>query len=353
MKIVYIGDSQESSTSFHRASALVRLGHDVEIFDPYLNLNVLTKNVIVNKFHYITGYQFLQKKIYDWLIDKFSKVSTIDLIWVDGGELFGPRHLSFLKKIAKKVVLYNIDDPTGNRDKGRFRSLIKSLIYYDLCVVVRNSTFDEIKQMGGKVLLVSRSYDEVAHKEIDSSTNIPEHFISDVTFIGTWIKNEQRDLFLLQLLNAGINVKVWGDRWEKAKNWNEIRNIYQGPSLKGEEYVMAIKGAKICLGLLSKGNRDLHTTRSLEIPYAGGLLCAQRTIEHTEMFLDNVEAVFWENIDECIKVCQKLLMDSQLNQKIRVNGKTKVLKLGVGNENVCKHILNSLENDFSTNFNQK
>lgn len=353
MKIVYIGDSQESSTSYHRARALARLGHYIEIFDPYVSLNVLTKNAIINKFHYITGYQFLQDKIQKWLVEKLSKVNNIDLIWVDGGELFGPKHVVFLKKNAKKVILYNIDDPTGTRDKGRFASLVKALKQYDLCVVVRKSTFDEIKQIGAKVLQVSRSYDEVAHKEIHDDTKIPEHFLSDVTFIGTWIKNEKRDLFLLQLLKAGINVKVWGDRWEKSKNWDAIKNIYQGPSLKGKEYAMAIKGAKICLGLLSKGNRDLHTTRSLEIPYAGGLLCAQRTIEHTEMFLDNVEAVFWDDIDECIKVCQNLLKNSELNQTIRLNGKAKVLKLSVGNENVCSHILNSIENDLSINFNQK
>ena len=51
---------------------------------------------------------------------------------------------------------------------------------------------------------------------------------------------------------------MWSDRWQKPP---------------------------LCLGLLSKGNRDLQTTRSLENPYAGGPLCAQRTSERLALYV--------------------------------------------------------------------
>ena len=76
----------------------------------------------------------------------------------------------------------------------------------------------------------------------------------------------------------------YGDRWQKAPEWPVIKNIWRGPGLVGQDYVEAIQSAKICLGLLSKQNRDQHTMRSVEIPYISSVLCAERTEEHLAMY---------------------------------------------------------------------
>jgi len=341
--IFYFGDSHLSSTSAHRANALRRLGYVVEIIDPYREFANALRSFL-GAVHYRTGYVLLQKKIARWLNQVIQEKTPPDLIWIDSGELFGPSCLKVINDYKIPVILYNIDDPTGKRDGNKFDSLIKALPFYDLVVVVRKETEAECWSLGARaVMRVWRSYDEVEHRAFDNRADIPEKYKSEVVFIGTWMRYEKRDEFLLELIEQGIPVSIWGDRWQKSPHLAKLQPFLKGKSLSGRDYVAAAQGAKICLGLLSKGNRDLHTTRSLEVPYAGGLFCAKRTIDHQELYKDGVEAVFWSDSTECADQCKKLLSDDPMRERIRLAGMARVRALGVGNEDVCKSILNTLE----------
>jgi spore maturation protein CgeB len=84
--------------------------------------------------------------------------------------------------------------------------------------------------------------------------------------------------------------------------------------LPGDDYAKVIQCAKVNLGSLSNGNRGLHTTRSLDIPALGGLLCAERTTEHREMYVEGKEALFWSSAQECAKVCCNIVEGEVLRQ---------------------------------------
>jgi hypothetical protein len=156
------------------------------------------------------------------------------------------------------------------------------------------------------------------------------------------MRGEGRDEFLLKLAQRGLKLAIWGDRWERSALWPQIQPYWRGVALSGREYVYAISGAKICLGLLSKGNRDLHTTRSMEIPFAGGLLCAERTSEHIEIYDDGVEAIFWSNVDDCFDICSLLIDDEERREAIKKAGAKRVRDNRVGNEDLCRKILSCL-----------
>lgn len=343
MNILYLGASNESSTSRHRANALTRLGHHVIIADPYLSFKKWLSHKLLNALHFRTGYCLLENTALAWITDQLENNENIDLVWVDSGELFGPRCIKKLRENNRKVILYNHDDPTGTRDGRRFHSLIKSLPYYSICAVVRNENNIEFYKAGAQqVIQVWRSHDEIAHAPYDNRNTIDKKYISDVVFIGTWMRHERRDEFLLQLINAGLNVKIWGQRWNKSPHWPKLKAHIGGAALSGREYVAAIQGSKVCLGFLSKTNRDLHTTRSMEIPYAGGVFCAQRTTEHQQLYTENVEAVFWEDIDECIRQCKNLVTDNLFRESIRTAGMQRVRRNKVGHENQCQIILDQV-----------
>ncbi|WP_229368018.1 CgeB family protein [Telluribacter humicola] len=290
--------------------------------------------------HHKTGYQLLQRRLSQWLIQITQTIDAPDMIWVDGGELFGPACLNQLKTFKCPIVLYNVDDPTGKRDGSRFKSLLQALPLYDMVVVVRSETEQECWKLGAtKVLRVLRSYDEVAHHPFENRLAIPAQFRSEVAFIGTWMKHEKRDELLVTLVKQGIPVSIWGSRWQKSPYWHLLKDSYRGGALGGREYVAAIQGSKICLGMLSKGNRDLHTQRSLEVPFAGGLFCAERTTEHQQLYKEGVEAIFWSDADECALLCKQLLQDDTSREQIRQAGMRRVRELSVGNEDVCKTIV--------------
>lgn len=337
--ILYLGDSSSGSTSGHRARALERIGHVVKIADPYKAFASQLHSRFMGPIHFRTGYRLLNSKVVKWLASVLKTQEKPDLVWVNSGELFGPASLSLLKNFGCPIVLYNNDDPTGGRDGRRFDSLLKALPYYDLCAVMREQNVNEFKEKGAKqVMRVFMSYDEDVHRPFDRMEDIPESFRSEVAFIGTWMRFEKRDEFLLELIRQGIPVSIWGDRWEKSPLFSQLKSHWRGNALRGRDYVAAIQGAKICLGLLSKGNRDLHTQRTLETPYSGGLLCAERTSEHLEMYKEGVEAVFWSDASECAKVCKTLLDNDKLREDIRRAGMQRVRDLKVGNEDVCRKI---------------
>lgn len=344
MKILYIGHADPGSTSCHRADALIRLGHDVFLADPYAALFKCLQGQIRGALHYRTGYRLIQTAVCAWVLGLLKQHENWpEVIWVDGGELIGVKAAIKLRQFGCPTILYNIDDPTGHRDGHRWDSLLSALPAYDLCVVVREENVKEFYDLGARnVYRVWRSYDEMAHRPFDIIAKVPSEFRSDVAFVGTWIRGEERDEFLLALIDQGINVAIWGDRWEKSPGWSKLNAHWRGQALSGREYVASLQGAKVALGFLSSGNRDLHTTRSAEIPYAGGLLCAQRTVEHLAMYREGEEAVFWDDAVECAEVCRKLLDDDALREKIRQQGMTRIRSGSYGNESICNEILAQL-----------
>lgn len=342
MRVLYIGDSNPGTTSCHRANALRRIGHEVDIWDPYFEYERMMKGLF-GAINYRTGYVLIRAGVLRWLRAQLVAAPHYDVCWVDSGELLSADAIKQLKKQCRKVVLYNHDDPTGQRDYTRFITLRRAIPCYDLCVVVRPINVDECKQLGAvDVMNVWRRYDEVAHKEPPADVAIPDQFKTDVAFIGYCINGEKRDRFIYELIQAGLTPAVWGDNWDRSEMWSKIKPYWRGGSLVGEDYVNAIRGAKVCLGLLSKGNRDEHTTRSLEIPYAGGLLCAERTSEHLALFEEGKEAIFWSSPQECAAQCRKLLSDAALRENVRSAGQRKVIDAHLGNEDLARQVLQYL-----------
>lgn len=347
MNILYVGDDSPASTSRHRADALRRLGHTVEHVNPFADLSRHVQGWR-GILHYRTGYRLLGPQVRQWLEQQKARLTQagktpFDLCWVDGGELLGADVIDGLHALASKVVLFNHDDPTGGRDGARFNTFRAALPKYDLCVVVRPFNVDEFRALGARdVMRVFMTYDEVRHASPPQDGSIPAEFDNDVVFIGRNMNGEGRDLLLLALVQQGLKPAIWGDNWQRSAVWNELKPYWKGGSIAGSDYVNAMKHARICLGMLSKGNRDQHTTRTMEIPYAGGLLCAERTDEHQALYAEDVEAVFWATPEECAAKCKALLADPQRIAAIKRAGHARVIHNQVGNEDVCRAVLSRL-----------
>ena len=341
MNVLFIGDNSPASTSSQRMAALRRIGCVVKLISIHDIIGSINGNKYISAINYRTGYFFLQRMVYNY-ISRFiirGELKNINLVWVDGGEYCSRRTINLLNKQCR-TLLYNCDDPTGSRDGKRFATLISAIPEYNLTVTVRNETEIELSKLGARnVMRVWRSYDEVAHAPYANLCDIEDKYQSDIVFVGTWMRNEGRDDFLLKLVESGLNISIWGNRWELSRHWNKLRPYWKGASLSGRDYVAAIQGSKIAIGFVSEGNRDLHTRRTFEIPFIGGLLCAKRTKEHLELFEEGKEAIFWENAEECASICKELLSDSKRRENIRMSGFKKVRHGGYGNEHICKEII--------------
>lgn len=323
---------------------MARLGHSVKLLDYRDLTGTQLGHPVLGRLGWRTGYRFLQSKIRQrWLSWKARTNQKFDLVWVNGGEWFGPEMVREFHDVADSVVLYMNDDPTGNRDRGRWLSLRRGLHEYDLCVVVRDPNVEEFRALGArKVVRAWMSYDEISHRPLEESEPQRTDLASEVVFIGTWMP--ERGPFLLDLVRLGVPLSIIGRRWERSPEWNLLRPFWRSEPVKNRDYVAAIRQAKVCLALLSKGNRDLHTQRTAEIPFAGGLLCGERTLEHEELFREGVDAVFWRDSTECAQICHEMLANPHRRDTIRGSGHDRVREMKLGNEAVCAKILEELRN---------
>ena len=228
----------------------------------------------------------------------------------------GPSLVRELKRRFGFVANYNVDDPFGQRDGRRWNLYLRSVPVYDLVVVVRDCNIAEAVARGARdVLRVHRSADEVSHAPRQVGPEAWQKWASEVLFVGTWMP--ERGPFMARLIELGVPLSIYGNRWHRAPEWPILRSSWRGRGLYCEDdYAQAIQCAKLNLGLLSRGNRDLVTQRSFEIPHLGGVLCAERTPEHAQLYEENEEAVYWSNPEECALVCRNLLHDADRRKRL-------------------------------------
>ncbi|MBS1801938.1 MAG: glycosyltransferase [Acidobacteria bacterium] len=333
MKILYLGSDQ--GTSKHRADALLRLGHEVEILNP---VKFVSGVPLAGAIHRYLGGIGLVSKVQTQVLQSV-RGSAFDLVWVDNGALVSRPLVDKLRRVAPRIINYNLDDPFGTRDVNAWAQYRSAVSAYDLVVVVREENIAEAQALNAKqVLHVYRAADEVAHAPRELTTEEKSKWQSDVLFIGTAFP--ERGAFFRDLIRLGVPLSIFGGKWSELKEWPVLKHCWKGAGLEDAySYSTAILAAKVSLGLLSKGNRDLHTQRSLEIPSLGGVFCAERTSEHLNLYREDEEAVFWSSPAECAEKCAALLKNDTWRRSVSVRGHERFVKNGWTNMNVAEMIL--------------
>lgn len=333
--VLYLGP--RSGTSLHRIAAFGRLGFEVRTVEPR---SLLPRASLVDRFEWhvspgpLGG--IVRRRLAALLRDE-----SFDLAFADSGSLLNRHAVRDLHARCGHVVNFNHDDPFGHRDRIRFSVYREAVPEYDLMVVVRPPNVDEANRSGAKkVLLHPMVSDEVAHAPRIIDDAVRARWQSEVAFIGTWMP--ERGPFMLDLVKRGVPLAIFGPGWHKAPEWPELRAYHRAEYLDGDDYAYAVQCAKVSLGLLSKGNRDQHTTRSMEIPGLGGLLCAERTAEHLAFYEEGEEAVFWSDSAECASVCLALLADEPRRRRIAAQGRMRALQNGYTSENLIRKVIEAL-----------
>jgi hypothetical protein len=332
LSILYLGPV--SGTCLDRAHALRRRGHSVEHCDLR---TLLPKTPWVDRITWRMGGDWLAPLLVREL-ERLLQKKQFDICYVVGGEYVTPKVIALLRQHAGKVLSYSNDDPLGPRDGPRFRAFRQSLPLYDLNAVVRAENMTEGEDLGGRNMMrVYHCADEIAHAPRYLSEH--DHLVwdCDVLFLGTWFP--ERGPFLKELIALGVPLTIQGPNWHKAREWSVLKSHWRGGAIAGDDYAKAIQCAKVNLGLLSHANRDLHTTRSLEIPALGAMLCAERTSEHMGMYEEDREALFWSDAQECADMCRYALVNEERRLEIAAAGHQRVMRNGHYNEMVTTSIL--------------
>ncbi|MFA6117512.1 MAG: glycosyltransferase [Sphingomonas sp.] len=317
--------------------AMERLGHDVIVVNPY---HVVRSNRYLALWAWHTGVLMVDSLIQNFLERNIDGLGFFDVAFVDSGELISQASVEYLRTRSARVILFCRDNPFVKRDGQRWRLLRKALSSYDLFVTTRQSTADEAPARGARsTLRVNFFADEILHRPREPTPGELEKYCSPVSFVGTWFP--ERGAFMRTLLDLGVPLKIIGDRWHKANNYHALRPIVVEGYLSPEEYSGAVLSSRIAIAMLSKGNRDVSTSRSMEIPSLGRLMCAERTNEHLDLYTDGEEAVFWSSAEECAEICLGLLSNPERVDTIAAAGQRRAIANNNWTEPTMANILNA------------
>lgn len=328
----------QGSTSKHRLNAIKNIFPDAVSLDQDVvkNISVLTFDRVLKKLQLPTiNSYFLNKKI-------FSDISACkpDIIWIDKGLYIYPRTLTRLRKLIPKIRLihYSPDDMLNPQNQTPF--YLESIPLYDLHVTTKSYNVDELYELGAKkVLFVNNAYAPEVHKPYELTEQEKKKYSADVSFIGA--PEKERADSILEIANAGIKIVIWGNDWTKFISPHPNIIIKHG-WFADEEYSKIICATKINLAFLRKVNRDLQTTRTMEIPACGGFMLAERTDEHLKLFKEDEEAVFFNSNEELGNKIRYYLYYEDERKLIAKNGLSKCLLAGYDNITMVKKIFEYL-----------
>jgi hypothetical protein len=193
----------------------------------------------------------------------------------------------------------------------------QGLKFYDHVFTTKSYNITELKSLGAKnVSFLYQAFSNEKHLNRNLEVNEPPQ--RDVSFVG--YADEIRFKTIQYLAENGIEIELAGATWKKFKSRAHKNIFIHARDLMGKEYSHFIRTSKINLGFLRKINRDLHTSRSVEIPACGGFLLAERTSEHEVLFRDKQEAVFFNDDQDLLRLVRQYLLDDEQRNVIRMRG---------------------------------
>jgi len=278
-------------------------------------------------------------------LEKLISTQSFDLLWVEKALTLKPRTLKLIreKQPTMKLAWYSGDDMFARHNQSYY--FRKSLSLYDIVFTTKsyNCHPEELPALGAKkVFFINKSFDRVMHSPVTVNEEDRQKFGAAVGFIGTFEKDRADKM--LYLAQHGIEVRIWGNGWENYLHKHPNLKVENKP-VYAENYRKTICATDINLCFLRKLNRDLQTDRTMEIPACGAFMLAERTIEHTALFIEDQEAVYFDpnNTQELLEKVQYYLQHPKERLQIAAAGRQRCLNSDYSQEGVLKKMLAELE----------
>jgi spore maturation protein CgeB len=265
-----------------------------------------------------------------------------DVVWVEAAPMIGAATLRRLKDScpAARLVWYSEDDMMN--PVHRSRRLEDALGLFDLWVTTKsfNTRPEEMPSLGvGRMLFVDNSFDPHLHRPMELSDDQRRAFGADIAFVGTY--EAPRAQSLLALARAGLVVRVWGNGWRGMAGLHPGLKVEDRP-IYDQDYARVVAASRINLGFLRKGNRDLQTCRTVEIPACGGFLLHESSPEAERLLAPDREAAFFSNDGELVAQCRRWLADESARVAAAAAGRGRVTRDGHDHPSRLKSILGHL-----------
>lgn len=205
------------------------------------------------------------------------------------------------------------------------RHIPQSVPFYDFIFTTKSFGIADLKERFGypseKAHFIPHGFDPMIHRKISDSENT---FRCDASFVGTYSKHKEKYLAAVKTAQPEIDLKVWGGNWDQS-SIPGLQSAIQGIGVHGDLFAMAINQSSINIALLSEkvkgaSRGDQITSRTFQIPGAGGFMLHQRTDEVRQYFKEDEEMVCFDSEDELVHKVSFYKGREAERKRIRENG---------------------------------
>jgi spore maturation protein CgeB len=213
-----------------------------------------------------------------------------------------PRTLVNMRHMG--IALFNYY-PDVSAFSHRYSHLPESLPLYDCVFSTKSFLQDDLRAKGIELRrceILPHGYDPELMTPSALDPEESRWYAADVVFIGIWSPEKEETLASVRRLIPGLDLAIWGNQWDKAHS-PELRGCIRGRGVLGDEYVQALCGSKIALGLLSEkvigaSQGDAVTSRTFNIPPTRTMMIHKRTEEVLRFYEEDKELVCYSSAEE-------------------------------------------------------
>jgi spore maturation protein CgeB len=210
--------------------------------------------------------------------------------------------------------------------------------HYDWCLVPERFRIDDYRALGARPLYCQEAANPHTYKPCDVALEF------DIAFAGQCYAD--RPELVLWLREEGLDVRVWGARWEHhlaRRSRNPLRRLFSRPSGLPAQAVGGVLGdralvelysrARINLGFAAVGETSSGAQRikqvrlrDFEAPMSGGFYLAEHSDELAAFFTPGVEIETWRTREELRDKCRFYLANEGARRRIAEAGRARALR---------------------------
>jgi spore maturation protein CgeB len=341
LRILYVAAMNYGWYGNYRKLSLERLGHTVLPLDVerFQNIgNAFTRRI------YFRAQMGAPIRQMNAAVLELAQQQRVDLVWFDKPLWIRRATLHALRQMGILTVDYMIDNPFGPRRDPGFGLYIRNIPEYDLHVQQRDVSVQAYLARGARRMVkVQTAFEPTVHFPPPAGWSDLDR-TRMVSFIGTPYDN--RAEFLTALWKQyGLPVTISGPQvWCKHLTKSACAKLYpKDGELYDAGYREGIWRSRINLSFLTHGNQDEYAHKSFEIAACGGFLLAERCAGHTERFVEDEEAVFFSDLEECAAKIRKYLNDEPARKRIAAAGQRRAVASGYDNDTQMRRIFSVVE----------
>ncbi len=339
LKILYAAGLSPNDSAQYRCWALERLGHHV---------------VPLNIYGYEPRQPLLRKVLHrvqagPWVeglnreVLRAARRECPDVFWADKVLSLRPSTLRALRAMGIRTVSYMIDNAFGPRQDPGWRLYLQCIPEFDLHATQRDANVLDYRTRGARdVVKIQTAFEPTVHFPPPEGWNDGQRD-RGVSFIGT--PYDQRGEFLTRLwreFNVPMVISGADWLWRKALSPEAAAAMFTGGELYGAAYREAIWRSRINLSFLTHSNQDEFVHKSFEIAGCGAFLLAERSAGHRQRFVEDEEAVFFSDLEECAAKIRRYLPDDAARDRIAAAGRARAVRDGYSNDAQVERILSHL-----------